>query len=304
MAIQTVTKKSAENSFIDEQYKDRISVWITSLGLGDTICSTPTIRKLKEQYSNFKIDIYTYYPDIFTYNKNVDATYFFDEEKELNGYYSALRLNKYAKYVQTFSSTIVKPMVDHATTNIIDFCSIMALNQKLPDHEKWLEIPYSEKEKASLLEKTREFAIDFQKAVILHPSKTWPTRTWPQENWNKLSERLTQDGYTVIAAGSSKPVIERRLKLEGDFGIYECPRKAINLIDRLSILETIALLDLSKAVILMDSGLLHMAFATRHLVLLESSRSFIRNSALHGGKTGSIINFPGKTKRRLQLLHV
>jgi ADP-heptose:LPS heptosyltransferase len=262
MSKLMLTNKRKVNRFKEKKGKDRISVWITSLGLGDTICATPTIRKLKELYGNYKIDVYTYYPEIFTYNKNIDAVYFFEEEKELNGDYRNLRLTEYAKYFQTFSSTTVKPTVDHATTNIIDFCSIIALNQTLPDYEKWLEIPYTEIEKASLLEKIREFSIDFEKAIIIHPSKTWPTRTWPQENWVKLSEILTENGYQVIAVGSGKPVIERRRKLEGNFGIYKCPPKAINLIDRLTVLETIALLDLSKAVILMDSGLLHMAFAT------------------------------------------
>ena len=45
-----------------------------------------------------KIDVYTYYPEIFAYNKNVDAAYFFEEEKELNGFYRSLRLNGYTKY--------------------------------------------------------------------------------------------------------------------------------------------------------------------------------------------------------------
>jgi ADP-heptose:LPS heptosyltransferase len=111
---------------LKQKYGNRISVWMTSLGLGDTICATPTVRKLKQLYPGHKIDVYSYYPDLFKYNPMVETAFFFEEEKELNGFYANLRVNEYAGYFQTFSSSLTKPKVDHATTNLIDFCAIMA----------------------------------------------------------------------------------------------------------------------------------------------------------------------------------
>lgn len=246
---------------ISSALHNRISVWITSLGLGDTICSTPAIRRLHKMYPQHEIDVYTYYPEIFTYNKNVDSTYRFDEGLELIGHYKRLRLHGYRRYFQTFFSTENQPPIDHATTNIIDVCSRLALGTILPDHEKWLEAPYSRNEADAVGEKISGFDVNWQKAVVIHPSITWPTRTWPKERWDALTEILLRAGYQVIAVGNDKPVIERRNEVD-KIGMFDCPPGAVNLIGKLSILETIALLGRSLAIITMDSGLLHMALCT------------------------------------------
>jgi hypothetical protein len=37
--------------------KKAISIWVTSLGLGDTICSTPIIRKIRQMYKDAVIAV-------------------------------------------------------------------------------------------------------------------------------------------------------------------------------------------------------------------------------------------------------
>jgi hypothetical protein len=60
------------------EYQHRISFWSISVCLGDTICTTPTLRKIKERYPNYPIDVYCRYPDIFRYNKNADKVITFE----------------------------------------------------------------------------------------------------------------------------------------------------------------------------------------------------------------------------------
>ena len=43
-----------------------------SLGLGDTICSTPTIRKIYHAY-NKKISVITHYPEVFKNNDYIET---------------------------------------------------------------------------------------------------------------------------------------------------------------------------------------------------------------------------------------
>jgi hypothetical protein len=138
---------------------------------------------------------------------------------------------------------------------------MIAIGQKLPENETWLEAPYSRLELDNLREKTRGKELDPARTIVIHPSITWPTRTWPKEKWQKLTDMLLAHGYQVAAVGSGKPVIERRAEIE-KLDIQSCPKGAVDLIDKLTPLETICLLDQCKCVITMDSGLLHLALAT------------------------------------------
>jgi ADP-heptose:LPS heptosyltransferase len=240
---------------------NRFSIWCTSLGLGDTICATPTIRELRRRFPGHGIDVYSYYPELFTYNPHVNNAYFLEEKHELDGSYTNLRQYGYAVFFQTFFSSKFKPQVDYYANSIIDTCSLIALNERLLDQDKWLEVPIMEKDYDSLKEKIHDSTLDLGKAVVIHPSVTWPTRTWPSERWQDLTNMLLKTGFPVIAVGSTLPVIERRNQLQA-ISMHTCPRGAIDLIDRLFMLETIALLNQCKAVITVDSGLLHMALCT------------------------------------------
>jgi len=246
------------------EYQNRISFWALSMCLGDTICATPTLRKIKELYPNYPIDVYSLYPDIFRYNKNADTVIVYDPKLELDGYYNELRNFGYKQ--NFFSGYVCEPKteININTTNLIDTYSLRVLNITLEDPEKNLEVPVSMQEVRSLHEKIDAYGIDFDKAVIIHPSRTWPTRTWPEKNWKKLTGKLRKNDFQVIAVGKTAPVTDERLKAKGgeNYGMQPCPEDTINLIDSLSILETACLLSLCKYAIIMDSGLLHLALST------------------------------------------
>jgi hypothetical protein len=124
-----------------------------------------------------------------------------------------------------------------------------------------LEVPVTDKEEQSLKTKTTKFNLNFDKAVIIHPSSTWPTRTWQIERWSELTDLVLNDGFQVIAIGNNREVYLNKRAHEG-LGMQPCPTGAINLVNELTLLETICLLKQSKYLITMDSGLLHMALAT------------------------------------------
>ena len=45
----------------------KILLKITCVALGDTLCSTPTVRKVSQCYGN-KVSVQTYQPDLFKNN--------------------------------------------------------------------------------------------------------------------------------------------------------------------------------------------------------------------------------------------
>jgi hypothetical protein len=103
--------------------------------VGDTISATPAIRELKRRFPRHTLEVYSYYPELFKYNPHVTASCFFEEQKELDGTYARLRLT-HSRYFQTFFSSTFKPGIDYYGNSIIDVCSLIALNERLPDSEK------------------------------------------------------------------------------------------------------------------------------------------------------------------------
>jgi len=156
----------------------------------------------------------------------------------------------------------MKPELPHTQTRLIDFCCHIATRRIPSDSEKWVEIPITQAERESLAVKLRLLRIDFSRAIIIHPSVSSPIRTWPMENWNQLTAKLRAAGHMVIAIGASNVMTKHKAK-EGEFyAMQNCPDGAINLIDKLTLQETIALLERCLAIIALDTGPLHLAFST------------------------------------------
>ncbi|OYW74772.1 MAG: hypothetical protein B7Z37_16390 [Verrucomicrobia bacterium 12-59-8] len=93
--------------------------------------------------------------------------------------------------------------------------------------------------------------------VVIHSGPTWPVKQWPVQHWQALTNRLRNErGVEVIQAG-----------LDGHPGdpAERTPRVpgAHDWVNRLSLIETAALLSQAKLFIGIDSGLLHLAQALR-----------------------------------------
>jgi ADP-heptose:LPS heptosyltransferase len=101
------------------------------------------------------------------------------------------------------------------------------------------------------------------KYIVIHPVNSWPNRTWSQDNWIKLSEKLIELGYKVVAVGKDSSET-------GFFNVqkpvHEMGNNIINLMNQTSISETWYLLNGSEAVVTMDSGILHLAATTETLI--------------------------------------
>ncbi|OGJ95012.1 MAG: hypothetical protein A2487_11520 [Candidatus Raymondbacteria bacterium RifOxyC12_full_50_8] len=250
---------------------DRVAAWIPNPLVGDTISVTPTIREIHRRYKDSKIDVYSFIPEIFAYNSNVDKSYYYDPKLEGPQFYNKLIDHGYFKSFVTHGGDVYKG-IDLSISNMIDVPSYVCLDKLiLPDNEKWLEIPVSEAEEQSMASKIKKYDIDFNKLVIIHPNINVATRTWDAKNWQELTDRLRVDGYQVAAIGKSRHEGEsikleklNRVKIRQNvqLGMQPCPRGAIDLIDKFSILESKCFLERALALVVMDSGLMHIALST------------------------------------------
>ena len=93
--------------------------------------------------------------------------------------------------------------------------------------------------------------------VLIHPGPSWPVREWPRENWARLVAQLRARGFTSIGQLG----VGRYM----NFGKVEVPPVpgAVSLLDAFTVEECIAAIASAKLFIGIDSGLLHIAAATR-----------------------------------------
>jgi len=109
----------------------------------------------------------------------------------------------------------------------------------------------------------RERELPVKDYVIIHPTHTWPTRTWEQEKWQELVDRLNERGIPVVAVGrdakevgffnTDKPVMPINIKL------------GVNLLndpDNDPAELRWMMNHRARAVVTMDSGMLHIAGTT------------------------------------------
>jgi ADP-heptose:LPS heptosyltransferase len=218
----------------------------TCPSLGDTLCSTPTLKKLYDSY-NVKITVISNYPEIFRNNPYVDKTYHtqnmdMDFVKNMftthNSFYNIGKKNEFGVEYK------------HNRMDIRQFHAIMLGFMLSKDEMNCTYIP-DEYEKIDGLP---------EKYVLIHPVQTWPNRTWPAENWMKLTKMLNEQGISVVSIGKDSSEkgffnIEKPIfNFEIDLGL--------NLMNKTSLSQAWHLINNSICFVTMDSGLLHLAGTT------------------------------------------
>ena len=235
----------------------QVALWIDTPALGDTIAAIPALRKLSEAYNNEPITVFTTKPFLFEGHPLVKQAFKSDADK-----------SDYMIY-RTFSPLVGKQYDQHGTKiefrySNMDFRQFHAVSLGFTLKE-------SEMEMDLYIEKPRELSV--KDYVIIHPTHTWATRTWEQEKWQELIDRLNERGIPVVAVG-------RDSKEVGFFNIQK-PVMPINIKLGVNLLNDDdndpaelrwMMNHRARAVVTMDSGMLHIAGTTDvNIVQLGSS---------------------------------
>ena len=221
--------------------------------LGDTLCATPTIRKLYNSY-NKKISVITNIPDLFSTNPYVDNIFDNSVDREI--------LKETHDIFETFD-IVYKPngvVNKHNTMDIRQFHAI-TLGFMLTKEE--MSLDYQPSTLFSITDLPEKY-------VLIHPVQNWNSRTWSSNNWKLLTKLLNEKGISVISIGKNdselggsnvdKPVF--------DFEI----ENGLNLVNKTTLDETWYLIENSICFVTMDSGLLHLAGTTdSEIIQLGSS---------------------------------
>lgn len=204
-------------------------------GIGDQICAEPTLRYALKYFKDCKISLASEIPELFSHLPFEDV---FNLKKHQPLW------DKYFVF-----DTICSPdhlpweFFSHCLTNCVDFPAMCALRMQLPVADR--EITLSPKEPKY----ENQWLND--NVVYVHPGKHWPSKTFPKDWWDSVLMGLVEHDYQPIIIGGDTD--DNRGTV--DVNTYGC----IDLRNKLSINDTIWLLQRAPILLTNDSAPLHMA---------------------------------------------
>jgi len=219
-------------------------------GIGDIICTFPTVIKLKERHPQaaFIYNCYQPYGCLPIMGGITDQVTHLRHTGILRHWYGWL-----------FAGFYEFPCADELPEN---FCKQYVVKEYAGDHgvtvaaaHPHLEIAPSVRERVS--EKLKARIKSNSPLIIIQTGPTWPIREWPQTAWAGLIAELKKNcGATVVQIGT-----DSHLSL-GTTEVPDLPG-VVSLVNQLSLEESCAIIAISQLFIGIDSGLLHIAAALR-----------------------------------------
>ena len=230
--------------------------------LGDTICFTPTLRKVFYIY-NKKINVVV--PEeskrIFINNPYIDVLYSYEEfqEKFKNKDWNHLISNE-IEYYQTYLFPGVKNQLGiERKFQHVDLRQVHANDLGFQLFEDELYCDFFPNNFSNSIDLPKDY-------VVIHPSTNWPNRTWSHESWQLLINFLSKNNIFTIITGKTTVQKEKLLTTEKYINKFE-NLYGLDLSDNLDLSDTWHLLNNARLFITLDSGLLHLAGTTDTFII-------------------------------------
>jgi ADP-heptose:LPS heptosyltransferase len=214
--------------------------------IGDTLCSTPVLRKIYQAY-NSKVVVVTKHPELFKHNPYVEKVY---ESNSINIDYINEHFITHNSFYENGQKNNRGVEVKH---NIMDIRQYHAIKLGFMLTKDEMELDYTPDEYTPIKNLPEKY-------VLIHPVQNWPSRTWDAVNWMTLTEKLNDKGISVVSIGKdssetgffnvNKPIFNFKIK------------NGLNLMNQTTISQSWHLINKSICFITMDSGLLHLAGTT------------------------------------------
>lgn len=140
-----------------------------------------------------------------------------------------------------------------------------ALGMRADDTALWMPLTAQDEAEAKSL--TSAFAIDVERAVIVHPGAQWASRRWPAQRFANVADALAGGGAQIVITGTSS---EASLTAEVEVRMRH---RAIQLAGRTTLGGLAALVARVSLVVCNDTGISHVAAAvgTRSVVVASGS---------------------------------
>jgi hypothetical protein len=214
-------------------------------GLGDQICSEPTLRHaLKNFRPKCKMTLATPYQELFKH-------LYFDDVIDTDKVHPIW--DKYFVFSMIYPSDHLSwEFFSHCIVNCVDHPALNALRMQLPVSER--EIYLSSNYPAFLAHGNDPHKLCEGNFAFVHPGKHWETKTFPKDWWDKVLLDLRKEGITPVIIGAD--TLDKRSTVNVE--THGC----IDLRNKLTRAESVWMLQRCKVLITNDSSPLHMAAST------------------------------------------
>jgi ADP-heptose:LPS heptosyltransferase len=227
--------------------------------IGDTLCSTPVLRKLHQSYDS-KVTVVTNFPELFKNHPLVEKVY---HSNSVNLDFIKSNFITHNSFYENGQKNNRGVEFKHNRIDIRQYHAIK-LGFMLTKDEMNIDYIPDEYELIKGLP---------EKYVLIHPVQNWPSRTWDAVKWMELSKKLNDHNISVISVGKDssevgffnvkKPIFNFEIK------------NGLNLMNKTTLSQSWHLINKSLCFVTMDSGLLHLAGTTdSEIIQLGSSINY------------------------------
>ena len=240
-------------------------LFITLSNIGDALMTIPVMEYIHKKHPTYKVDIVcdskSY--DLFKYCPYLNKIYLKDKKKGFFGNLKlllTLRKNYYEIAVDLRTDLLLYfikskkkffKVNDKKVHSVIKHFAALNIEQSYPIQTNfWIPKDINNNIKKRLGE-------NFGRVLALGIGANSPVKIWPSKNYANLVNYLKKSFDLVVLVGD-----DRDKKISLDF-VKNTTIKTINFCGKLSIIETAALIKLSKFFIGNDSGLGHLASAVK-----------------------------------------
>ena len=212
-------------------------------GLGDQLCSEPTLRFAIDTFHRWgaKVSLASEFPEMFSH-LNFDNVY---DTKKVRPIYE----NYLTFHTIKNPHTLLWQFVSHCVTHCVDFPAICSLRCTLPIEYKAIESFPEKHVSQSFKDEYKELTDNGH--VFVHAGKHWPSKTFPKDWWDRVLASLKVRGFTPVIIG--KDMDDNRGTVDTD------TTGCIDLRNRTKLSETMWLMKNAQLVVTSDSSPLHMA---------------------------------------------
>jgi ADP-heptose:LPS heptosyltransferase len=219
-------------------------------GLGDAIARAPAVKALLQDYPQFSVDLYVFPSVLPLY------TEWFGNHPQVRGIHPLKDFDEITdgnliNFDHSWYFQLGMHLTDHA---------YLTLTQSMPRRR----MPY-----LPLGSGQRVTSAD-SKLVCLTPNFTALNRSLDPLLWSEIIRQVKALGLTPVLLGSSKTEFAGEAYVAGETG-------CLDLRDKTTLLEAVAWMEKSIAVIGIDNGLIHLAACTKTPIIVAYSTQIPEN---------------------------
>ncbi len=231
-------------SYAIQQGVEKNLLLITWGGLGDQICSEPTLRYALKTFKDCDISLASECPQLFTHLK-FKRVFDLNSERPIIENYLPFEMIRN-------TDSLTWEFMSHMLINCVDYPALCAFRCQLPVADREITLVPSDDDKAAVSHALIDYSyLDTKKIVVIHPGRHWQSKTFPKHWWDGVIKALWDDGIKPIIIGANMDDNRGTVDVDTTF--------AYDLRNKLTIMQTVALLQKSAVLLTNDSAPLHMA---------------------------------------------